>query len=191
MARNERAPADGALGGLRVSTDDTHHTSDHPQGKSQRDRTSALLTALRVKYRVLAEYRPLAIGIRAEAYAASPGVTHKAINYAPAMHCRCDNYLQYGPRYALDGAQSGEVAQEHRVAAVLGLARRSEKSVKPPILSRRARFCGRPGGGHDHKRCLPPYRLFQNAPRGIGLDNRIRRGPADRRSPALAWTGRC
>jgi sRNA-binding protein len=49
-------------------------------------------------------------------------------------HCRSDRYLRStiaagGPRYALDGAQSGEVAQ----SLVLVLARRSEKAVKPPI----------------------------------------------------------
>ena len=130
MARNERAPGDGALGALRVAGNyDTHHTPDRPQDKAS-DRFRALLTALRTEYPVFREYR---LGTRAAMYAASPGVTHKTLNCALAMHCRCDNYLQYGPRYALDGAQSGEVAQEHRVAAVLVLARRSEKSVKPPI----------------------------------------------------------
>jgi ProP effector len=117
--RNDRAPGDGALGGLRVADCDTHHATDRPQDKAH-GRARALLTALRAKYPVLGEYRPLAIGTHAEAYAAAPGVTRKTIASALSLHCHSDAYLQAiaagGPRYALDGAPSGEVCKEHRVA---------------------------------------------------------------------------
>lgn len=132
--RNERAPGPGRWGDLRVPTDDTHHTPDRPQGKTS-DRARALLTALRAEYPVFREYLPLAIGIRVAVYAAAPGVTRETINCALAMHCRCDNYLKAiaagGSRYALDGTPSGEVSEEHRTAAVLVLARRSEKASAP------------------------------------------------------------
>lgn len=134
MDRNENPRADRGLG-TSVFSDGRDPTTT-PQGKPQRDRARALLTALRAEYPVLAEYRPLAIGIRAAVYAASPGVTRKTINIALAMHCRCDNYLQSiaagGPRYALDGASCGEVTEAHRAAAVLALTRRSEKPPRAP-----------------------------------------------------------
>ena len=133
-ARNERAPGDGALWGLRVPTDDRHHTPDRPQGKTS-DRARDLLTALRVEYPVFREYRPLAIGTRAAMYAASTGVTRKTLNGALSLHCRCDNYLKAiaagGARYGLDGSQIGTVSEGHRTAAVLVLARRAEKASAP------------------------------------------------------------
>ena len=72
----------------------------HP---GRRDQAHALLTALRASHRVLAEYRPLALGIRAAVYAAWPA--RKTINRALAMHCRSDGYLRAlaggGPRFDL------------------------------------------------------------------------------------------
>jgi hypothetical protein len=47
--RNKHAPGDGAREGLRVSSGyDAYCTPDGPQEQPQPDRTSALLTALRV-----------------------------------------------------------------------------------------------------------------------------------------------
>jgi len=133
MERND-TPG-GSRGQSTVVCPDNRDPITTPQGKSQCERARYLLTALRVEYPVFREYRPLAIGIRAAMYAASPGVAHKLIDGALSLHCRCDNYLKAiaagGPRYGLDGAPSGEVSEEHRVAAVLVLARRSEKASAP------------------------------------------------------------
>jgi hypothetical protein len=129
--KNKRAGG-GALGGLRVDCA-AHLTPDRPQAKARPD----LLTRLRFEVPVFRDYLPLALRIREALHAAFPDATRTAVIHALAMHGRCDNYLKAiaagGARYALDGAPSGEVSQAHRVAAVLRLARRSEKSVKPPI----------------------------------------------------------
>ena len=132
---NDRARGQPGAGGTAVSWDDRDPITT-PQGKSQRDHTSALLITLRAEHRVLAEYRPLSLGIRAAVHAAATGVTGRIVNCALARHCRCDNYLKAlaagGPRFGLDGAPSGEVSEEHRAAAVLLLHRRAKKAVKPP-----------------------------------------------------------
>ena len=98
-----------------------------PPEKPQRDRTSALLTALCGEYSVLSGYRPLSLGIRTAVHAAVPCVTSRIVNCALARHCRCDHYLKAlaadGPRFGLDGVPSGEVSEEHRAAAVLILSR--------------------------------------------------------------------
>jgi hypothetical protein len=129
--KNKRAGG-GALGGLRVDCS-AHLTADRLQAKAQPD----LLTRLRFEVPVFRDYLPLAVGIREALHAAFLDAPRSAVVHALVRHCRSDRYLRSiaagGPRYALDGAQSGEVPQEHRVAAVLVLARRSEKSVKPPI----------------------------------------------------------
>jgi hypothetical protein len=133
--KNDRARGQPGAGGTAVSWDDRDPITT-PQGKTQRDRTSALLITLRAEHRVLAEYRPSVLGIRAAVHAAAPGVRGCAL----ARPCRCDNYLKAlaagGPRFA----PSGEVSEENRAAAVLILSRRAEKAVKPPQVTRLLRL---------------------------------------------------
>ena len=134
MERND-TPGGSRGQGTVVWADDRDPITT-PQGKPQCDRARALLTELRGRYPVLGAFRPLSIGIRAAVQAAVPGVAHKLIDGALALHCHSDAYLQAiaagGPRYVLDGTPSGEVSEEHRAAAVLVLVRRKEKAIKPP-----------------------------------------------------------
>ena len=144
MAKREN-PRPGVAMGRGVGIAAGHGANDSitaPPEEPQRDRARALLTALRLEYPVLGEYRPLSIGIRTVLHAVLPGETHnKTINRVLAMHCRSDRYLRAlaagGLRYALDGTPSGEVSEEHRAAAALLLARRAQRSkVQPPAPRR-------------------------------------------------------
>jgi sRNA-binding protein len=78
----------------------------------------------------------LNIGIHEALYQALSGASRTLVRKVLARHCAKSEYLQAlaagGARYGLDGSVCGEVAEPHRVAAILVLASRSEKSVKAP-----------------------------------------------------------
>jgi sRNA-binding protein len=82
---------------------------------------AALLTRLSAEFPVLAEYRPLAIGIDLATCYAARDASDKQRRRALALHCGGQRYLEAvaagGARYALDSTACGEVTELRRDAA--------------------------------------------------------------------------
>ncbi len=88
-----------------------------------------LLAELRSRWPVLAEAKPLKLGIRQELRAALDGISGVRIAHALLLHIATPTYQTAvaagGPRYALDGSLCGEVTakQQHHAQDILdGLA---------------------------------------------------------------------
>lgn len=116
---NENPPGERGAGELRSHLDNGADST-------------TLLNSLRAEYPVFNQYLPLVIGIQSAVSAALPDAHVRSIGRALAMHCHTDRYLRSivagGPRYALDATVCGEVSVAQRVAAVLVLARRADRT---------------------------------------------------------------
>jgi sRNA-binding protein len=125
-AKNEGAPVGRGAEGTDYGRDPTTTIA------------AALLDRLSAELPVLAEYRPLAIGIHVAMQAAEPGTSPEVVRAALAIHTGHPRYLQAlaagGPRYALDGTVCGEVAESHREAARAKLDRAPAVAAARPVL---------------------------------------------------------
>lgn len=105
-------------------------TTDEQQKTSPR----GLLKQLQEKYAVFRDYQPLAIGIDKQVIAAMPEVDRKTLRIALGIHTGSNPYLKRlkdaGKRYGLDGAEGGEVSEEHRGHARNLLAERRKKAIE-------------------------------------------------------------
>lgn len=149
--------------------------------------------------------RPLKLRIHVDIQARAPGVfTRAALSAFMHRHTLANAYLravaQGGQRYDLDGQPAGELADEHRQAAVDELARRRER-----FLARRAAERGAaPGapasgpapaqpaarpGAQDAAAGSGPARPPAGGPRERHLADRGGRGPARPPRPAGAPGG--
>lgn len=136
-----------SLGGVRGATDspgqDNGKYTTAGSSLKQRPRqaqAAELLTLLREEYPVLAEFRPLAIGIHVTLRRV--GVSNKLLRRALARHCGQRRYLQAlaagGARFALDGTACGEVTELQREVAKAKLERAAAKPdplLRIPVLS--------------------------------------------------------
>lgn len=95
---------------------------------------------------VIAELKPLRVGVRHDIVARYSDVPLKVVNKALAMHCGTPTYLRRctpgACRFGLDGKRDGEVNETHAQAAAERLekvrARRKEPPKPPgrrPVLS--------------------------------------------------------
>lgn len=79
----------------------------------------ALLADLAARFPVIAEFKPLALGIYKQIRAAVD-VKSRQLRWALALHCRCRAYRANleapdSRRFNLDGSDAGEVSPEHRL----------------------------------------------------------------------------
>lgn len=107
------------------------HRTNEPSQEAQ-----ALLAALRARFPVLAEYRPLAIGIDQALRQRCPQYSRRRLRAALGLHTGTPAYLEAlargGRRYDLDGVAVAPIAPRHREHARRLLAR------VPPSLDVRA-----------------------------------------------------
>lgn len=95
-----------------------------------------LLTELRARWPILAEARPLKLGVRQDIRAALEGVSGVRISRAVLLHIATAEYQAAlaagGARYALDGSPAGEVtAKEARHAKAILDGKASFPATKP------------------------------------------------------------
>lgn len=105
-------------------------TNDEQQKAGPR----GLLKQLQEKYAVFRDFQPLAIGIDKQIIAAIPEVDRKTLRIALGIHTGSNPYLkrlkESEKRYTLDGAEGGEVSEEHRTHAKTVLAERRKKAIE-------------------------------------------------------------
>ncbi|GIZ50178.1 ProQ/FINO family protein [Noviherbaspirillum aridicola] len=105
-------------------------TNDAQQKASPR----GLLKQLQEKYAVFRDYQPLAIGIDKQIIASMPEVDRKTLRIALGIHTGSNPYLKQlkdaQKRFGLDGAEGGEVSEEHRTHARNLLAERRKKAIE-------------------------------------------------------------
>jgi sRNA-binding protein len=133
MDSTKRAPADRGRGAAVCS--DASNLITTAQQDSPDPTSAALLARLSAVFSVLAEYRPLAIGVHLAIHAVLPGTSLRLIHRALSMHCGRRCYLAAlaagGSRYALDGTPTDSVSDQHRQAARARLAAPPRKAGKP------------------------------------------------------------
>ena len=99
--------------------------------ESQTPSATTLLKQLQMEFPVIAEYRPLAIGIDKQLLATRPATDRKQLRVALGMHTHSVRYLkamQEGTqRFDLQGAAAGEVSAEQRALASQALLERFKK----------------------------------------------------------------
>lgn len=102
----------------------------------------ALLTQLRERFPVLADFRPLKLLVHLEVRAALEGVPHIRIADALGWHVNSPRYQKAlakgGPRYNLAGEVAGEVTPDQQQLAVqrlkaLNTRKATKANVSPPI----------------------------------------------------------
>lgn len=105
-------------------------TNDEQQKTSPR----GLLKQLQEKFGVFRDYQPLAIGIDKQIIAAMPDVDRKTLRIALGIHTGSNPYLKRlrdaDKRFGLDGAEGGEVSEEHRTHAKTVLDERRKKAIE-------------------------------------------------------------
>lgn len=105
-------------------------TNDAQQKPSPR----GLIKQLQDTYAVFRDFQPLAIGIDKQIIAAMPDVDRKTLRIALGIHTGSNPYLkrlkEAQKRYGLDGAEGGEVSEEHRTHAKNLLEERRKKAIE-------------------------------------------------------------
>lgn len=100
---------------------------------------NSILRLLRYRYPVIAEFKPLRIGIYHEVRAVCPEAPARVVQAALHHHTTKSPYLRAivagGPRYALDGSENGIVIEHHQELAKQELAKREPPPPTPPPIA--------------------------------------------------------
>ncbi|MBK7542837.1 MAG: ProQ/FinO family protein [Candidatus Competibacteraceae bacterium] len=98
---------------------------------------------LRERFLVLAEFKPLKLGVHRDLRAALDGVSGVKIGKALLCHTNHGRYLETlaagGPRYALDGFEVGAVSLKERKRAAARLKRRGPEPEPDRLAMRLVR----------------------------------------------------
>lgn len=128
-----------------------------------------LLTELRERFPVLADFRPLKLLVHLEVRAALEGTANIRIANALARHVNCPRYLKAlakgGPRYNLSGEVDGEVTEEQQ--------RRAAEQLK---ALKKSQAPGQPHRLQSHH----PSRIPNHHPPGQSSNSRSRPAPLPR-----------
>lgn len=110
---------------------ETSTTESSTAVPAQAPSAKTLLRQLQTEFPVIAEHRPLAIGIDKQLLATRPATDRKQLRVALGMHTHSVRYLkalQEGTqRFDLAGMAVGEVSEEQRVLASQALLERFKK----------------------------------------------------------------
>ena len=110
------------------------HMTETATTESQVPSAKALLKQLQDEYPVIAECRPLAIGIDKQLLETRPATDRKQLRAALGMHTHSSRYLKAmqaaSQRFDLQGIAVGEVSEEQRALASKELLERFKKQAE-------------------------------------------------------------
>lgn len=113
--------------------------------KSKREILDAVHADLRKNYPVIAEKKPLAIGVYEEVLAIV--LDPKIVSFILGKHTRSRKYLKAvslgGKRFHLDGSESEEISELHQADAVRKIADRDAEIAKKKIVKEEPKTVGK------------------------------------------------
>jgi len=113
--------------------------------KSKREILDAAHADLRKNYPVIAEKKPLAIGVYEEVLAIV--LDPKIVSFILGKHTRSRKYLKAvslgGKRFHLDGSESEEISELHQADAVRKIADRDAEIAKKKIVKEEPKTVGK------------------------------------------------